>query len=299
MVFWADLGRMPPQDRGESLLVGRERVALKDADLETREQDAAYLALLAGEQAEALAERKRLWYVAATRARDLLVVSGFQTGEQQKESAAARILPLLQRERKDRFRFQARSGHHEGAVRPVALEGAPTDAAAPAPLPAVEIPAPLPPLTVSAGRGRHSATELMAHERCPRRRWLRYVAGLREPAVERSGGAFLGAVARGSLVHDVLEHAREGLEYETALEAAIGRWDPAAPRPTPPRGRAIVSGSAPRSTGSSPIPAIARSARRPRRGGSCRSCTWWGPGWRSRGRWTWWRGGPAGTPSST
>ena len=237
VVFWADLGRMPPQDRGESLLVGRERVALKDADLETREQDAAYLALLAGEQAEALAERKRLWYVAATRAKDLLVVSGFQTGEQPKESAAARILPLLQREARDRFRFQARSGHHEGAVRPVALEGAPTDAAAPAPLPAVEIPAPLPPLTVSAGRGRHSATELMAHERCPRRRWLRYVAGLREPAVERSGGAFLGAVARGSLVHDVLEHAREGLEYETALEAAIGRWDPAAPPPDSPEGQ--------------------------------------------------------------
>ena len=79
VVFWADLGRMPPQDRGESLLVGRERVALKDADLETREQDAAYLALLAGEQAEALAERKRLWYVAATRARDGLYITWSDT----------------------------------------------------------------------------------------------------------------------------------------------------------------------------------------------------------------------------
>ena len=49
--------------------------------------------------------------------------------------------------------------------------------------------------------------------------------------MDRGGGAFLGAVARGSLVHDVLEHAREGLDYEAELEAAIGRWDPGAPPP--------------------------------------------------------------------
>ena len=230
VVFWADLGRGLPTEHGASLLVGRERMALKDPERETKDQDPAYLELLAAEQAEALAERKRLWYVAATRAKDLLVVSGLRTGDQPKGSAAEQLLPLLQREASDRFRFHARAGDFEGAVRRVGLEEPPADAPATAP-PPVEIPEPREPLAVPPGRGRHSATELMLHARCPRKRWLRYVAGLREPPVDRGGGAFLGAVARGSLVHDVLEHAREGLDYEAELEAAIGRWDPGAPPP--------------------------------------------------------------------
>lgn len=237
VVFWADLGRGPPPEHGVGLLVGRERVALKDPDRETKDQEAAYLELLAAEQAEALAERKRLWYVAATRAKDLLVVSGLRTGEQAKASAAAALLPLLTREGRDACSFEARGVRYAATIRgvePVAEEPA---APVPSTEPEVEIPAPPTPLVVPPGRGRHSATELMAHARCPRRRWLRYVAGLREPPVDRGGGAFLGAVARGSLVHDVLEHAREGLEYEAELEAAIGRWDPAAPPPDAPEGQ--------------------------------------------------------------
>ncbi len=237
VVFWADLGRSPAPEHGAGLLVGRGRVALKDPDRETRDQDAAYLELLAAEQAEALAERKRLWYVAATRAKDLLVVSGLRTGEQPKASAAAALLPLMDREDRSEASFEARGVRYAAAILAVEMVEGALEAPVPPLEAAVEIPEPLAPLSVPPGRGRHSATELMAHARCPRRRWLRYVAGLREPPIDRGGGEFLGAVARGSLVHDVLEHAREGLEYEAELEAAIGRWDPAAPPPDAPEGQ--------------------------------------------------------------
>jgi CRISPR/Cas system-associated exonuclease Cas4 (RecB family) len=84
---------------------------------------------------------------------------------------------------------------------------------------------------VSAGRRRHSATELLVFARCPRRHWLKYVAGLREPEVERAGPQFISAIARGQIVHDVLEKLREDTDLDRLLEDAIGRWDREAPPP--------------------------------------------------------------------
>ncbi|HEU4588516.1 MAG TPA: PD-(D/E)XK nuclease family protein, partial [Gemmatimonadales bacterium] len=81
------------------------------------------------------------------------------------------------------------------------------------------------------GRTRHSATELMVWARCAQRHWFKYVAGLREPEVRRSGDGFMSAIARGQIVHDVLEHTETEEEFELLLEAAIGRWDAAAPPP--------------------------------------------------------------------
>jgi len=91
---------------------------------------------------------------------------------------------------------------------------------------------------VPAGRRRHSATELLAFARCPRKHWFRYVAGLPEPDVERGGNEFISAVKRGQIVHDVLERLREEAELDQLLEAAIGRWDPEAPPPEGGRGEA-------------------------------------------------------------
>ncbi|MDQ3136891.1 MAG: PD-(D/E)XK nuclease family protein, partial [Gemmatimonadota bacterium] len=99
------------------------------------------------------------------------------------------------------------------------------------------VPTSLAPIEVPAGRARHSATELMAFGRCARRHWFKYVAGVREPAMNRSGPEWGGAIARGLVVHDVLEHIREEAELDELLEAAIGRWDPASPAPDAEPGR--------------------------------------------------------------
>ena len=44
---------------------------------------------MAQEKDEAAAEQKRLWYVAATRAKDRLILSGFSDGSKVKDATAA------------------------------------------------------------------------------------------------------------------------------------------------------------------------------------------------------------------
>jgi hypothetical protein len=77
----------------------------------------------------------------------------------------------------------------------------------------------------------------MSFARCQRRHWFKYVAGVREPSINRSGPDWGSAVARGQVVHDVLEHIREEAELDLLLEAAIGRWDPTSPAPDAEPGR--------------------------------------------------------------
>jgi hypothetical protein len=77
----------------------------------------------------------------------------------------------------------------------------------------------------------------MAYARCQRRHWFRYGIGVKEPPVDRSGPEFGSAVARGQIVHDVLEHLREEAEVDELIDLAIGRWDEDAPEPGEPAGR--------------------------------------------------------------
>jgi hypothetical protein len=77
----------------------------------------------------------------------------------------------------------------------------------------------------------------MTFARCARRHWFKYVTGVREPAINRSGPDWGSAVARGLVVHDVLEHVREEADLQELLEAAIGRWDPTSPAPDAEPGR--------------------------------------------------------------
>ena len=223
IVFWADLGRMPRLIGNEPILIGRETVALKDPEAE--EKSPAWLVLEEQEKAEATAEQKRLWYVAATRARDRLILSGFSD----KARSGCAAFELGQALRDAGYvaavtTYGSASGAEEGDARTEEFSAAP-------------VPVPLVPIRVAAGPPRHSATELMSFARCARRHWFKYVAGVREPPLDRSGPEWGSAIARGQVVHDVLEHIREEAELAAHLEAALGRWDPASPAPDTEPGR--------------------------------------------------------------
>jgi hypothetical protein len=93
------------------------------------------------------------------------------------------------------------------------------------------------PIVVPAGPPRHSATALLAHARCPRRYWFKYVAGLEEPDIPFMKKQIVSAVARGQIVHDVLERWEAEAELASLLEDAIGRFDEHAPPPETTQGR--------------------------------------------------------------
>jgi ATP-dependent helicase/nuclease subunit A len=240
VVAWCDLVRGERRESGRMLLSrgrdGGERFALRDPERETEQQGADYLELKAQEEAEGFAERKRLWYVAATRAKERMIFACLPEGKLSRVSNApaqairGRIGALAVRDGAT-FEYAAHDGRRFRALVRM-VDPVRDEPAAPEPAPLLESLPPTPvPLAAPSGRARHSATELMAHERCGRRRWFRYVAGLREPAVARGGGDFVDAVARGQIVHDVLEHLDEEMDADALLEAAIGRWDPDAPTP--------------------------------------------------------------------
>jgi ATP-dependent exoDNAse (exonuclease V) beta subunit len=63
------------------------------------------------------------------------------------------------------------------------------------------------------------------------------VAGLKEPPIERTGQGYLGAIARGQIVHDVLEGLQEDADVDALLETAIGKWDDSAAPPDSAMGR--------------------------------------------------------------
>jgi len=236
VVFWADLAREPRKVGNEPILIGREMVALKHPD--DKDQGPEWTKLLEQEKAEAKAEAKRLWYVAATRAKDRLILSGFSDGRLDAGCAAAELATAIGLgSAGEVLTYTDRHGRRfEATVRLV-----PADQPAPEPLQEAFTAAALPqagdPLHVAAGRPRHSATELMSFARCARRHWFKYIAGVREPALGRAGPEWGGAIARGQVVHDVLERIREDGDLEELVEAAVGRWDPASPAPDTEPGR--------------------------------------------------------------
>jgi ATP-dependent helicase/nuclease subunit A len=245
VVFWCDLVRGPNPSHRETILIGRDRIAVKDPDVEPTQQPVHWQRLKQGEEQEAAAERKRLWYVAATRAKERLVLSGIPLGAKEGCPAGAIQSALGDLPARDGARVRvARAGDAPfeilvGMVPPLP-DGEETPAAAEPDVAheelAARIPAPLPRFAAGAGRLRHSATEMRSFDRCERRHWFRYSAGLREPPVERSGAGFMDAIRRGQIVHDVLEHLAEEDELDALLEAAIGRWDEDAPAPETEKG---------------------------------------------------------------
>ncbi|HXE56759.1 MAG TPA: UvrD-helicase domain-containing protein, partial [Gemmatimonadales bacterium] len=189
VVFWCDLSRKPGGREG-SILVGRDRIALRDPEAKT--QSTQWIALSQAEEREGTAEQKRLWYVAATRAKDRLVLAGFCPGKMKSSSPGQALWERLGvGEVRDGSTVEYRG--HDGRTWRALLRVAPPladgEPAAVEPAEEAALAEPPAPVVAIAGRTRHSATELMLYARCPRRHWFRYVAGLREPEVPRTGDA--------------------------------------------------------------------------------------------------------------
>ena len=249
VVVFGDLGGGENADR-EKLLVGREWIRIGDPEAKPEEQAPRWQELRALLQLESKAEEKRVTYVALTRPKDRLILSGIPLGSGgHRGSVAGELLQCLPdlagaasggtipfigedgAERCARVRI-AEAAEREAPVDDVAFDD---DAVLQhLPLPPVPVPTPL-------GLTRHSATELLAFGRCERRHAFKYVYGIREPKPgaagdDRSEELRIDAIARGQIVHEVLERYADDAELEHLLEDAIGRWDEDAPPPESPLG---------------------------------------------------------------
>ncbi len=248
VVFWCDTVRKLGGQTADPLR-GRDRIVLKDPDVKnTKDQCERWQDLKQVIDREEEAERRRLWYVAMTRAKERLIVSGLPLGQRvspKLNTPAGQlwsVLPAFEVEDGGSFVYSGPEGReHAGVVRIAdpglvqiedeteLLEPGPVRDIATLPVLNARIP-------IVAGSQRHSATEMLTFVRCQRRHWLKYVRGLREPQVESESVEFIDAITRGLIVHDVLERHREEDELDVLLEDAIGRWDEDAPPPESAQG---------------------------------------------------------------
>lgn len=245
VVIWADLTR-GPASLDWHFVACRTAARLRSPDVAKWSDDPRFKALRDAEELEQRAERKRLWYVAATRAKERLIVAGVPVGALTgwHRGTPGSVMRRLGELNGPTVTYRDHLGVELSAAVVMAVVEPPR-AAATEPLPVLPVETlalPPEPVGVRAGRARHSASELLTFSRCRRKHWFGYVAGLREPPVNRSSGEFLDAVTRGQIVHDVLEHLREQDELDRLLEDAIGRWDPDAPPPDGAEGERYRSG---------------------------------------------------------
>lgn len=236
VVFWCDLVRGGPR-RGDDVLLADEQLMVRDSAWKRHEEPAEWKTLRDAIGTEEEAEDKRVWYVAQTRAKDLLFVGGIPvSGWRAKTAAAALHAALPDLATTDQSTITYRS--HAGVEYTATVRSAdPRELDVPPPAPRLEpdsaagLPEPAGPIPVAAGRPRHSATELLTYQRCPTRHWFKYVALVREPPVDRKSPEFLDAVTRGIVVHDMLEHYEEDADLDVLLDDAIRRLPEDAPMP--------------------------------------------------------------------
>ncbi|MFT3916944.1 MAG: UvrD-helicase domain-containing protein [Anaeromyxobacteraceae bacterium] len=237
VVFVPDLGARPIQDRPRPLLdaEGRLCAPLVDPLADAVRTTASLEAARAADRRSAAAESRRLLYVAMTRARDHLILSGEATKGSGQETWRAILEGAL-----------ADVAEHETLVRRVAtgqmeLGGAaPEPAPAPAPDPAPgpdpahapdpdpdpdpgPAPVPVPPAL------RIAVTSLSDAFRCPRRHHFAHVLGLAEPrgvSGMQPGDDPGRATVRGTLAHAMLSEAdlaAPPLERRAQLAAVAAR----------------------------------------------------------------------------
>jgi ATP-dependent helicase/nuclease subunit A len=230
IVFVPDLGARPRADTRRALLdrSGRLCAALLDAAREEAVETTGLRAARADDRRAAAAESRRLLYVALTRARDLLVLSGEASG-------AETWRGLVEAALTERPELARRVHLSEAAI---AAAGPPLGAAPAADGPR-RAPSSAPRLAGAppATPARVAVTELAEYARCPRRHLLGQVLGLPEP--RGTSGAPTAddpgrATARGTLAHAMLAEADLGappLERRAQLAGAAARrgYEPSSP----------------------------------------------------------------------
>jgi ATP-dependent exoDNAse (exonuclease V) beta subunit len=228
IVLVPDLGAPPRPDRRRAALDEEGRLCLSffDREREAWENGAALVEAREEERRAAAAESRRLLYVAMTRARDHLVLSGEagragDTWRALVEAALAarpelaRRIPLLEA-------ASAEVGPQLGQ-----------DAKSVASLPQEIVPPSLAPAPAPAAI-RTAVTDLAEYARCPRRHWFSRTLGLAEPRAGTEGAPDddpARATARGTLAHAFLAEADLGappLERHAQHEATAARrgYDP-------------------------------------------------------------------------
>ncbi len=252
VVFWCDMVRGGRAESG-TLLDGRESFRLKDpalVDEDGEEKDEVFNDFSAQLALERQAESYRLWYVAATRPQQLLVLSGVALSIPKADDGKvpaddATIAKKFSGSPADLIR-ESFANELEAADFPDVISYAHTDGTAFRLLvsrvavdsestgitgtelltPDVDPAAFLGPdaIVAKSGKLRLSATQLMQFSAEPGGWWSRYIRSLDpdEPLAQRGvrGGSALG----GTIVHDVLEHCgAETVDLEPLIEAAIGR----------------------------------------------------------------------------
>lgn len=232
VVFWCDLMREITAEN-DKLLMARHIFRLKDASAAADDEsgkDPEHQALAAELLLEQRAEAYRLWYVASTRAKERLVLSGIPLGVMRKSLSPARVLretfPALGEDAELEYQSATGNVYHAMAYTCDGVAAPAANATSIAPALAL----PPEPVVVPSGRSRLSASQLMTFAQDAVTWWERYV--LRSATGSRSGTQRAGAntVATGLIVHDVLERYGEDSEDIAALiEDAVTTRDEDAP----------------------------------------------------------------------
>jgi ATP-dependent exoDNAse (exonuclease V) beta subunit len=219
VVFVPDLGARPPPDGRRALLdaAGLLCASTYDPERELFVDTPALRAARELERRAQAAEGRRLLYVALTRARDHLVLSG----------EAGTVKECWRRH------VDAALAAEPGLVRRVPVDQVLAEAAAPpAGVEAAREAPPAPPRLVAPATAlpavRLAVTEVVEYARCPRRHLLGRVLGLPEPAGAQAAPADdpSRATARGTLAHAMLAEAdlaAPPLERRAQLAAAAAR----------------------------------------------------------------------------
>jgi ATP-dependent exoDNAse (exonuclease V) beta subunit len=235
VVCLADLGRQLPDSHSPALLLDGERVGLRLPTLERRSVDTlAYTQLRSERAAAALAEEQRVIYVAMTRARERLILSGaarFAKWPSESATAMAWLGPALLGDLAARAVGGGAVVELQGAGDvPVALtlctpdlaaallwaDELEPDAVAEWPKAPPEHADPLPNAPVSrrleaTDPTTLSYTAIAEYERCGYRYHLQREIGMPDAEPVLAGGE--GAAARGVVVHALLEQ----LDFASAL----------------------------------------------------------------------------------
>ncbi|MBI3091967.1 MAG: UvrD-helicase domain-containing protein [Candidatus Tectomicrobia bacterium] len=242
VVILPDLSRRPPARKSRLIVDYEPRTGAGcglglRAGVESEAEPVAYQVALAREARKEEAERRRLFYVACTRARDRLIFVGAAEGAGGNARGAASWMSWLTAlldlpdtaagaaevralGRASYVVRAARAGSAEAAALPLREAVA---LAAP-PLPAEELRSRVAPVEAAGAAPCFSVTQLHTYRQCPKRYFYRYVEEAPEAwGKQQPGAAFdldkeveLPGREVGQLAHHVLEHWRGDLS-ETAL----------------------------------------------------------------------------------